>query len=485
MGRRTSWWAAWLVGGVAATGLYFAFPVGSVGLFLTYSAIAFSSVVATLIGVRRHRPAHPSVWWVLALSHAIAAVGNTVYGWYLLHDAVVFPSPADALFFLSYVPLAGAVLAMARIRTGGRDRGALLDSAIIATGFGLLLWTFLIRPAATATTGDTLARLTNAAYPVVDLLVLALLARLTISAGARTVSFRMLCAAMALGLFSDLSFAIASMVGATEVGYFTAGWLLSYVLYGAAALHPSVGSLTEPAQVRSAPLTRRRLVLLTAVSLLAPAVLAVQGLTGPDHIDWAGVTIGSVVLFLLVLSRMSGLVDQVRQQSERLTLLAHSDGLTGVPNRRAWDLRLEAILTERQDRAVHVALLDLDHFKRFNDTYGHQAGDRLLKEAAAAWTSRLRAGDLLARYGGEEFGLLVVGAGDEQTLALVNRLREATPGDQTFSAGVACRRPGEQPASLVARADAALYEAKRTGRDRAVLAGDPPPDRRMPEPADH
>ena len=157
----------------------------------------------------------------------------------------------------------------------------------------------------------------------------------------------------------------------------------------------------------------------------------------------------------------------------RLEAVARTDDLTGLSNRRSWDEELprELARAHRNQQAVCVAMVDLDRFKRFNDELGHQAGDRLLKEAAANWRAELRATDTLARYGGEEFAVLLPACAPEQALSLLERLRAATPGGQTCSAGVASWDGAENADSLVARADAALYEAKSAGRDRVVAAG--------------
>ncbi len=151
---------------------------------------------------------------------------------------------------------------------------------------------------------------------------------------------------------------------------------------------------------------------------------------------------------------------------------ARTDDLTGLPNRRAWDEELprELARASRDARPVCVAMLDLDRFKRFNDHRGHQAGDRLLKQAAAAWSSRLRKSDMLARYGGEEFSLLLPGCTLEDAQTLVGRLRAAMPDGETVSAGIACWDETESADDFVGRADAALYAAKRGGRDRLVAA---------------
>jgi diguanylate cyclase (GGDEF)-like protein len=156
----------------------------------------------------------------------------------------------------------------------------------------------------------------------------------------------------------------------------------------------------------------------------------------------------------------------------RLETVARTDELTGLPNRRAWQEHLprELEFARRSALPICVAMLDLDHFKRFNDQRGHQAGDRMLKEMAVAWASQLRGTDFLSRYGGEEFALALPGCGVDDALAVVERLRAAIPIGQSCSAGVACWDGHESAADLLDRADRALYDAKRRGRDRILLA---------------
>jgi diguanylate cyclase (GGDEF)-like protein len=121
-----------------------------------------------------------------------------------------------------------------------------------------------------------------------------------------------------------------------------------------------------------------------------------------------------------------------------LWMLARTDSLTGVANRRAWDEELprELARAARSGQPVCIGLLDLDHFKAYNDQHGHQAGDRLLKECAAAWEGRLRKTDLLARYGGEEFAFLLPDCNLNDTMEIAERLRTAQP-EVTCSIGVA------------------------------------------------
>jgi diguanylate cyclase (GGDEF)-like protein len=160
----------------------------------------------------------------------------------------------------------------------------------------------------------------------------------------------------------------------------------------------------------------------------------------------------------------------------RLDQLAHTDGLTGVLNRRGLDERLpvEIARADRLGYPFTLVMLDLDHFKRYNDRRGHAAGDTLLRSTAQAWRRQLRPTDLLARYGGEEFTLVLPACDAEHAIQLVDRLRPLMPDRQTFSAGIATRVAPEDAAELLRRADAALLYAKRSGRNKSVVAGTEP-----------
>ncbi len=150
---------------------------------------------------------------------------------------------------------------------------------------------------------------------------------------------------------------------------------------------------------------------------------------------------------------------------------ARSDGLTGLPNRRAWEEELEK--EQARSRAgrsdLGIAILDLDHFKVLNDTKGHAAGDEYLRLCAKKWSAALRSTDFLARVGGEEFGVLMPRCSQHVAMRVVERIRVQTPPPQTCSAGVALHEDSEPIAETVARADRALYRAKSEGRDQTAF----------------
>lgn len=178
------------------------------------------------------------------------------------------------------------------------------------------------------------------------------------------------------------------------------------------------------------------------------------------------------------------MVAQVRQSRFSLEYRSITDGLTGLFNRRhiMEVLQGETQRSRRHDRVFSVLMIDVDHFKRYNDEYGHPAGDEVLQRVAQVLTGALREVDRVGRYGGEEFLALLPETARAQAAEAAERIRErlqaeaflpaGEPVPVTLSIGVAeFPQDGETPEAVVATADAALYRAKREGRDRVVAAG--------------
>jgi diguanylate cyclase (GGDEF)-like protein/PAS domain S-box-containing protein len=182
--------------------------------------------------------------------------------------------------------------------------------------------------------------------------------------------------------------------------------------------------------------------------------------------------------------RATRLIALVRDISERKAVLrdladserkaytaARLDPLTGAANRRAWEEEIERAMarSRRDGSSLTVALLDLDGFKAYNDDWGHVRGDELLREFAARWREPLREVDLLVRYGGDEFAILLPGSDTEEARIVVQRLRSATAALPSFSVGLASWDGSETTEALMARADAALYNSKRSGPGRITV----------------
>jgi diguanylate cyclase len=183
------------------------------------------------------------------------------------------------------------------------------------------------------------------------------------------------------------------------------------------------------------------------------------------------------------LSQSSGEIAELRQNLEVVRREAMTDALTGIPNRKFFESRLREAARDAMESGETLSLLiaDIDHFKQFNDTYGHQLGDQVLRLVARTLTDCVKGRDTPARYGGEEFAIILpqtrltdAGGLAEQIRRSMMRRRivRKNTGDDfgtiTLSIGVAAYRPGEQLLETVRRADAALYRAKRGGRNRVV-----------------
>jgi diguanylate cyclase (GGDEF)-like protein len=375
---------------------------------------------------------------------------------------------------------------MVRGRRSGHDFRVALDAAVIAAGVAVVAGVFVIAPIAQDSTLTVLGKVVSSAYPIADILMLAIVVRLWTTPGARSRSFRLLVAALAVTLFADTVWNIALVSGTTvSAAWNDMLWLLGYVLVAAACCSRSMGEVTERQPTKRSDQAHPGLHLVAlGCGLVLPAVALLIDGTNGGPVRWQVVGVGAIVLSVLVLSRVGGLLKTVQVQAVQLAALARSDGLTGAPNRRTWDFELSRAcqVARETGESLCVALIDLDHFKAYNDSHGHQAGDLLLREAVARWTDLLDDGQMLARYGGEEFAVLMPGRTPTEARARLDVLRNATPNGQSFSAGVAIWDPASDPAAAVAAADEAMYDAKRAGRNRVCLAGGARPHDRVPSP---
>ncbi|MCO1656464.1 GGDEF domain-containing phosphodiesterase [Pseudonocardia humida] len=300
-----------LAGGLAVH----AFPAWHMG---SWSMLALGSLAAVAYGIVRHRPAHPAAWWLLALALAMFGAGHvlndlltTVLG---RNDAL--PSAADALFIAMYPLAAAALLLLVRHRTGGRDRASLLDALSFTVAVAPLLWIFLIDPHVHEAGAGWPERPIAIAYPLGDVLLLAVLARLLITDRRRPAAL-LLAVGTAGMLVSDVLHGLRQHDGPWQVGGpYDLGWIVFYGAWGAAALHPTMAELTVSRRQLPAELDLRRLTLLMATSLVVPAALLGDALTGTVR-HGLMIALCSTALFLLVLLRMSGVVARHTRALER------------------------------------------------------------------------------------------------------------------------------------------------------------------------
>ncbi|GAA0255093.1 GGDEF domain-containing protein [Cryptosporangium japonicum] len=467
-------WVIALLVGAAVIGVY-AFALPDVVHAALYTGVSAVAAVTVFVAVRLHRPRVRLGWWLLGAGQAAATIADAIFfGWPALVAPLPFPSVADAFYLAQYPLSAAGLLLLVRSRTPGWDVPSIVDAAIVTASAALLSWVFLITPAAAS--GTTLAgSVVAASYPASDLLMLVVAARLLLGAGDRPVALRLLAGYLAALFTADAVYALQVNAGTYQAGgWLDLIWIASSTLLAAAALHPSMRTVDVQAPAAPPLVSSHRLALLAAASVLAPATLVVQHIRdAPLHVYLVATICAA--LFLLVVARLGHQVDIQRQ-------LAITDGLTRLRTRRFFDETLETEVgrAERDTRPVALLLLDVDHFKRINDRYGHSIGDLVLVEIAERLRNCVRTGDVVARYGGEEFAVLLPGASPVDASMIAERIRaavEATPipvsADTsittTVSVGVATLPTNVSTSSdLVLLADRLLYTSKEAGRNRVA-----------------
>lgn len=241
---------------------------------------------------------------------------------------------------------------------------------------------------------------------------------------------------------------------------------------------PDMSGLDVLDAIRTLPYPPPVIVLTGSVDRDAPACLsrgAHDFMVKPPQLEELVARVSAAV-------RVKRLQDDLHNANRLLTHQAMTDALTGLANRRHGFAELDRLVAgaQRHGRSLCVLMADLDHFKTLNDTYGHDAGDSCLREAARRLADAVRTSDLPVRWGGEEFVVLMPDASGVHAAEVAERIRSAVADPPfyagqdtihvTMSVGWAMRHDREEGVDLVARADAALYEAKRRGRNAVVGA---------------
>jgi PAS domain S-box-containing protein len=285
--------------------LYFAVPKEPAKLIF-WPTIGWTSVAAVLFGIRMHKPTTPRAWRFIAAGTALFIVGDNLYTFrsQIQHSSAMFPSYVDVVYLAMYPTMIIGLALMVRCRTR-RERAAVIDAAIITAAMGLLAWVILIAPYLTGSMA-TLARLTSIAYPMADVALLAVGVRLAVGGGTRSQSFWLLTGAIVPLIAADSLYGYLNLIGKWhEHNPIDAGWMIFYLGWGAAALHPSMVHLTERAEARSS-FSVGRLVTVATAALIPPAVLLFeQAMHAVD--DAVAIGVIGIVLYALVFVRIAGL----------------------------------------------------------------------------------------------------------------------------------------------------------------------------------
>jgi diguanylate cyclase (GGDEF)-like protein/PAS domain S-box-containing protein len=288
--------------------------------------LGLSPVVAILYGIRMHRPASRAPWVWFAAGFTLFWLGDLyTYSYpHLLHREVPFPSIGDASYILVYPALMAGLLLLVRRRSSRSDGSGLIDAAILTLGLALPSWVALIAPYLHDHSLSTVAKLVSVAYPIGDVILLAAAVRLALDRGRREPAFYLLSSSILLLLATDFVYGLMILQGTYDHQlWLDVGWIGFYLLWGAAALHPSMHRLDQPADEPEVVLTRMRLGLLALAALIAPTVGFLNDLSRGD-VDMAVVRAASFVLFGLVVMRMAGLVRQQERSLERERMLTRA-----------------------------------------------------------------------------------------------------------------------------------------------------------------
>jgi signal transduction histidine kinase len=358
MTRASRAWGAYLVLGAAAVAAYFGLGLRPLQQNVLYDAIGLSAVVAIVAGVRLQRPKAARAWYLIAASQLLFVLGDVIWGVFeFALNSEPFPSVADVLYLLGYPVLAAGLLRLVRVHLRGGDVGALIDATIVTIGAGLIAWVFLIDPYVEDHTLSGLPLAISVAYPLSDLLILGVGIALAVGPTVRTPVYLMLMASLVGLLGADVIYGFQLVGSGYEVGFVDAGWLLSYVLLGTAALHPSVRAVSEAAETGHGP-RRPPLAAIAGAALLAPMAMLLQAQRGVTAKDVLVFAIGSAVIFLLVVVRLSGLVREVDTKVDALDRQGNTLRSTLYDLRRLEEERqllLERVLLASEEERVRIA----------------------------------------------------------------------------------------------------------------------------------
>jgi diguanylate cyclase (GGDEF)-like protein/PAS domain S-box-containing protein len=387
-------WKLYLAAGALGTVVYLTVPpLAGSAPFL--NSLGLSGVLAVVAGIRRHRPISRLPWWCFVVGLGLFWLGDVYTYSYpkLLHHEVPFPSVGDAIYLLVYPALMTGLVLLVRRRNPHRKARGGIDAAIMTVGLSLPSWAALIAPNLHDQTLTLLPKLVSVAYPLGDVMLLAAAVSLAMDTGRRKGAFYLLSASISSLLVTDFIYGLMLLHGTYHHQLsLDVGWIGFYVLWGAAALHPSMRELEEPSPDDEAKLTPMRLTLLAVASLIAPTMELLSA-AEEGNTDLIVIIAASVALFAFVVARMAGLVRQQERSVKRERVLGAAGAALVAATSREQIARaaldsvrplLEgpgiALLCERDERGLTVAR---EHAEEPGDPLSEATAQELLELSGA------------------------------------------------------------------------------------------------------
>jgi diguanylate cyclase (GGDEF)-like protein len=473
--RRDRLWLAFLALGGVATTLF----VAGVLPDLAFVLVGGGAVLSWAFGPRLH-DSHPRRPWRLMTAAGLFFLTGIIVRSLLVGQPVPLAQAGDLFTVCGFACFIGGLVTF--LTSWGMDRHALLDGLIVCIGAAVASALLFVLPAASIPDRPLLVSLLAGLYPMLDAVLVLLVANLAFTTAVRQPAFVLLGAMMLLMFAGDLGYAIIGRGGDIDGPRLIAlPFVLAFTFGGAAALHPTARALgrATPLPIQAWSLPR---MLLIGPAVAVPFVLTVLLAHESALSRWI-LGAGGAAIVALLLVRATGAVQSHAAAQRRFEHQATHDPLTGLPNRRLLGIMVERLLTDdaagKTPGDVWMFYLDLDGFKLVNDSWGHPAGDRLIIDVGARLRHTLPGAATVARVGGDEF-VIVQRCTEPEAMANARRIMECVERPLLIvtaeggtaevvvgaSMGIVRAEQRVTADALMRDADTAMYRAKEEGRNR-------------------
>ncbi len=446
-----------------------------------YPAIVIAAVAAGTIGVRTHSAEVIWPWWLIIAAGVLWSVAGVMR--VMLHttgDLTSSRSLVPDLFSLpGYLAFGVGLWGLVQSHRANRDQSAFIDALLVAVGSGAIVFSLIVSPTLSMSDATVEARVAISVYPMIAMFLLVGSMQLAFARSRRSESSTLLVAGSACLTIGDLLYAMGE-TGSVDlpVNVLDLPYLGVAALLAAAALHPDTHRVRPRTPAPEADPGVGRLVAVT-FAFLAPTLAVVTPASGAGRPIQVALCLAVTVIAGWRFAAATRTESALRRQ---LTRRAEHDALTGLPSRHVIVKLAASLLTDPERSSTSLMFLDLDGFKRINDSRGHAAGDLLLIMVAQRLVDTVRSDDVVGRIGGDEFVIVCADLDANGAMALGDRIRGALRepfdlGSQPLhvraSVGITVASYGDDPENVLREADMAMYQAKESGRDHTTLFDTP------------